>query len=347
MAPAYAVAAILQRHRPDACRTSTTTRSTRRSPPCRCACSRPGSRPTTVAIGWAATRALGSIDTSKLNVKGGSVAIGHPFAATGARILATLAKLLADDSSGQARPRLGLHRRRHGRDRDPGACVSQFETLMARDGHTFSTYIAKPAGKARGGVVIVQEIFGLTPHIRARGRQLCAAGLPGGAPALVRPRRVASSCSATRRRKSNRPWVTASRSRPPRRCWTSPPLPRSAATPASVAVIGFCWGGTPRLGCGQRAAAGRRGLLLRRRNRSRSCRRRRPARRCCTSANTIAASRSATVERCVRPTRQAIYHLYAAGPCFQQRRSARITTMPQPAALARARTSAFLAQHIG
>jgi len=39
--------------------------------------------------------ALGSIDRSKLNVKGSSVAIGHPFAATGARIVATLAKLLA------------------------------------------------------------------------------------------------------------------------------------------------------------------------------------------------------------------------------------------------------------
>ncbi len=40
---------------------------------------------------------LGRIDRSKLNVKGGSVAIGHPFAATGTRILATLAKLLAED----------------------------------------------------------------------------------------------------------------------------------------------------------------------------------------------------------------------------------------------------------
>jgi acetyl-CoA C-acetyltransferase len=38
---------------------------------------------------------LGSIDPAKLNLKGGSVAIGHPFAATGARILATLAKQLA------------------------------------------------------------------------------------------------------------------------------------------------------------------------------------------------------------------------------------------------------------
>ena len=42
---------------------------------------------------------LGSIDRARLNVKGGSVALGHPFAATGTRILATLAKLLAGDAS--------------------------------------------------------------------------------------------------------------------------------------------------------------------------------------------------------------------------------------------------------
>jgi len=40
---------------------------------------------------------LGAIDRARLNVKGGSVAIGHPFAATGTRIVATLAKLLAGD----------------------------------------------------------------------------------------------------------------------------------------------------------------------------------------------------------------------------------------------------------
>jgi acetyl-CoA C-acetyltransferase len=38
--------------------------------------------------------ALGSIDRARLNVKGGSLAIGHPFAATGTRIVATLAKIL-------------------------------------------------------------------------------------------------------------------------------------------------------------------------------------------------------------------------------------------------------------
>jgi acetyl-CoA C-acetyltransferase len=39
--------------------------------------------------------ALGSIDRAKLNIKGSSVAVGHPFAATGGRIIATLAKILA------------------------------------------------------------------------------------------------------------------------------------------------------------------------------------------------------------------------------------------------------------
>jgi len=40
---------------------------------------------------------LGSIDRSKMNVKGGSIAVGHPFAATGTRIVSTLAKILASD----------------------------------------------------------------------------------------------------------------------------------------------------------------------------------------------------------------------------------------------------------
>ncbi len=45
---------------------------------------------------------LGAIDRSKLNVNGSSLAAGHPFAATGGRILATAAKLLAQKGSGRA-----------------------------------------------------------------------------------------------------------------------------------------------------------------------------------------------------------------------------------------------------
>jgi acetyl-CoA C-acetyltransferase len=45
---------------------------------------------------------LGTIDRDKLNVAGSSLAVGHPFAATGARILATAAKLLAERGDGRA-----------------------------------------------------------------------------------------------------------------------------------------------------------------------------------------------------------------------------------------------------
>jgi acetyl-CoA C-acetyltransferase len=45
--------------------------------------------------------ALGPIDRKKLNVRGGSVALGHPFAATGARIIAALAKVLQEKGSGR------------------------------------------------------------------------------------------------------------------------------------------------------------------------------------------------------------------------------------------------------
>jgi acetyl-CoA C-acetyltransferase len=45
--------------------------------------------------------ALGTVDRSRLNVVGSSLAVGHPFAATGGRITATLAKLLAERGGGR------------------------------------------------------------------------------------------------------------------------------------------------------------------------------------------------------------------------------------------------------
>ena len=44
---------------------------------------------------------LGTIDRSRMNIRGGSVALGHPFAATGGRILATLAKIIDENRGGR------------------------------------------------------------------------------------------------------------------------------------------------------------------------------------------------------------------------------------------------------
>ena len=52
--------------------------------------------------------ALGAVDRTKLNVNGSSLAAGHPFAATGGRIVAQLAKLLAQKKAETGRPVRGL-----------------------------------------------------------------------------------------------------------------------------------------------------------------------------------------------------------------------------------------------
>ena len=46
-------------------------------------------------------KAMGAIDRAKMNVNGSSLAVGHPFAATGARIVSTLAKMLEQKGSGR------------------------------------------------------------------------------------------------------------------------------------------------------------------------------------------------------------------------------------------------------
>jgi acetyl-CoA C-acetyltransferase len=46
-------------------------------------------------------QALGSIDRARMNVKGSSLAVGHPFAATGARIIGTLGQILEQSGSGR------------------------------------------------------------------------------------------------------------------------------------------------------------------------------------------------------------------------------------------------------
>jgi carboxymethylenebutenolidase len=56
--------------------------------------------------------------------------------------------------------------------------------LTAADGHVFSAHLAEPTGKPRGGIVVIQEIFGVTRHIRDVAEQFAAAGYLVVAPAL-------------------------------------------------------------------------------------------------------------------------------------------------------------------
>jgi carboxymethylenebutenolidase len=56
--------------------------------------------------------------------------------------------------------------------------------LRAADGHTFGAYLVKPEGTARGAVVVIQEVFGVTGHIERVAEQYASQGYLAIAPAL-------------------------------------------------------------------------------------------------------------------------------------------------------------------
>ena len=60
--------------------------------------------------------------------------------------------------------------------------MGKFIDLQAADGFRFPAYIAEPAGKARGAVVVLQEIFGVNSHIRSVADGYAAEGYLAVAP---------------------------------------------------------------------------------------------------------------------------------------------------------------------
>lgn len=113
--------------------------------------------------------------------------------------------------------------------------------LEAADGHEFDAYSASPAGAARGGVVVIQEIFGLTPHIRRVVERYADSGFKTLAPALfdrVRPGIVLDYTDVQTGIETMR-----------RLEWPDTLADVAAAVEAvdenlAVGVVGFCWGGT-------------------------------------------------------------------------------------------------------
>jgi carboxymethylenebutenolidase len=62
--------------------------------------------------------------------------------------------------------------------------MSQVVKLQATDGHELDAYVAQPEGKPWGGLVVVQEIFGVNRHIRAVADRFAQEGFYSVAPAL-------------------------------------------------------------------------------------------------------------------------------------------------------------------
>lgn len=223
--------------------------------------------------------------------------------------------------------------------------MSLFETLMARDGHAFHAYIARPPARARGAVVILQEIFGLTPHIRRVADDYARDGYLAVAPALFdRVRRdlvLADSPEEMQAALGYRKQIPDAKA----------VLDVNAAAAMAhhvgkVAVIGFCWGGTLAWMAARNtsfaAAVCYYGSgIVEHLDQLPAC----PTMLHFGEQDTSIPP--AAVERIRQAFPQGIFHQYAAaGHAFNNEDRPRHYDA-EAAALARSRTRTFLAQHVG
>jgi carboxymethylenebutenolidase len=116
-------------------------------------------------------------------------------------------------------------------------------TLTAADKHELGAYRADPAGAAKGGIVVIQEIFGVNQHIRAVCDRLAGEGYVAVAPALFDRTQKNFECGYTpdeianaRKFIANPDWDAMLRD-------TDAALGDIKAV-GPTAIMGFCMGGT-------------------------------------------------------------------------------------------------------
>lgn len=136
--------------------------------------------------------------------------------------------------------------------------MGQFIDLTASDGFTFPAYVAEPAGKPRGAVVVVQEIFGVNSHIRAVADGYAAEGYLAVAPATFQRARQGVELGYTDDdMKAGFALKTAVEALPaPGVLQDIQAAVDHAARAGKVGIVGYCWGGL----LTWRAAAGVSGL---------------------------------------------------------------------------------------
>ena len=113
--------------------------------------------------------------------------------------------------------------------------------LKAKDGHELDAYVAEPKGEAKGGIVVVQEIFGVTQHIKRVADQYAAKGYKAVAPAMFDriERNITLEYSEIQKGieyMQQLKW--------PNTLADLEAAANEARGAGSASVVGFCWGGT-------------------------------------------------------------------------------------------------------
>jgi carboxymethylenebutenolidase len=121
--------------------------------------------------------------------------------------------------------------------------VGKMIELAAGDGHKLSAYRAEPAGKPRGGLIVVQEIFGVNSHIRGVADGYAADGYLVIAPAFFdRVERGLDIGYTPADIERGRAFI-------PKMQWDTAMLDAAAGlenvkSAGKVGIVGYCWGGT-------------------------------------------------------------------------------------------------------
>ncbi len=121
--------------------------------------------------------------------------------------------------------------------------MGKFTELSAADGHKLAAYVSQPAGKPRGGVVVIPEIFGVNSHIRQTADGFAADGYLAVSPAMFDrvQRNYDTGYSA--------PEIEAGRAimqklDPAKSMLDVQAAIGEAAKGGKVGIVGYCYGGT-------------------------------------------------------------------------------------------------------
>lgn len=115
--------------------------------------------------------------------------------------------------------------------------------LTASDGFTCDAYVAQPAGVPKGGIVVVQEIFGVNPHIRSVVDRYAAEGYLAIAPALF-DRAEPGFQSGYQPEDMPRAYAMIGKVASGPALLDIAAAVEFVAKAGKVGVVGFCWGGT-------------------------------------------------------------------------------------------------------
>src|ERR1051325_12135713 len=141
---------------------------------------------------------------------------------------------------------------RHPRCRQPRrSLVGKTVQLTAKDGHKLDAYIAEPSGKARGAIVVIQEIFGVNAHMRETTDLFAKQGYAAISPALFdrAQKGVERGCAEQD--------IAQGRDIRMKCGWDGVMADMAAAVDwgkayGKVGSVGYCWGGSVAYLCGTR-----------------------------------------------------------------------------------------------